>query len=161
MKGHVVAIEGEQPVIADRDPMGIAPEIAQHGRCATKGRLGVDHPVGLEKRVDEGAPLRRVMEVSGAAGEIELVPVVGAPQRVDKLPAKDPTQDFHGEEEARVLRVHPALVIERESARRHDQWTCGWRTRVWPQVWRILSTPISAPRWRESAATSRSVAALA
>ena len=30
-KGDVVAIEGEQPVIADRDAMGIAPEIAQHG----------------------------------------------------------------------------------------------------------------------------------
>ena len=31
---------------------------------------------------------------------------------------------------------------------------------VWPQVWRMLSTPISAPRCRGSARTSRSVAAL-
>ena len=31
LKGDVVAIEGEQPVIADRDPMGIAPEIPQDG----------------------------------------------------------------------------------------------------------------------------------
>ena len=29
LEGDVVAIEREQPVIADRDPMGIAPEIAQ------------------------------------------------------------------------------------------------------------------------------------
>ena len=34
------------------------------------------------------------------------------------------------------------------------------RTNVCPHVWRMLSTPISAPRWRGSAATSRSVAAL-
>jgi hypothetical protein len=30
-KGHVLAIEGEQPVIADRDAMGIASEISQDG----------------------------------------------------------------------------------------------------------------------------------
>jgi hypothetical protein len=29
--GHVLAVEGEEPVIADRDAMGIAPEIAQDG----------------------------------------------------------------------------------------------------------------------------------
>jgi hypothetical protein len=28
LEGDVVAIEGEQPVIADRDPMRLAPEIS-------------------------------------------------------------------------------------------------------------------------------------
>ena len=31
LKGDAVAVEGEQPVIADRDAMRVAPEIAQHG----------------------------------------------------------------------------------------------------------------------------------
>ena len=31
LEGDVVAIEGEEPVIADRDPVGIAPQIAQDG----------------------------------------------------------------------------------------------------------------------------------
>ena len=74
LKRDVVAVEGEQPMIADRHPMGIAPEIAQDGRCATEGRLGVDHPVGLEERIDEGVPLRRVTQVLGAAGEVEFDP---------------------------------------------------------------------------------------
>ena len=55
-----------------------------------------------------------------AARQVEFVPIVRAPQRLDKLPSKDPTQDLHRQEEARVLRMDPALVIRRESPCRHD-----------------------------------------
>ena len=41
LKRDVGAIEGEQPMIADRDA-GVAPEISQDGRRASEGRLGVD-----------------------------------------------------------------------------------------------------------------------
>ena len=67
-EGHVVAIEGEQPVIADGHPMGIAAEIAQDGRRAPEGRLDVDHPVGREERVDEGAPRGGGAEMLAATG---------------------------------------------------------------------------------------------
>ena len=83
VKGDVVAIEGEQSVIADRDPMGVAPEIAQDGRRAPEGRLRVDHPIGREERVDEGVPLRRVAEVLAATGEFELMVVVRAAERLE------------------------------------------------------------------------------
>ena len=69
----MLAVEGEQPVIADRDAMGVAPEVAQDGGRATEGRLRVDDPVGLEERIDEGVPLRRVAQVLGGAGEVEFV----------------------------------------------------------------------------------------
>ena len=72
LEGDVVAVEGEQPVIADRDAMGIAPEIAQDGGRAPEGRLGVDDPVRLEEGVDEDPPLRRVTQVLAATGEVEL-----------------------------------------------------------------------------------------
>ena len=120
VEGDVVAIEGEQPVIADRDAMGVAPEIAQDGGRAPEGRLGVDDPVGLEERVDEGAPLRRVTQVLAATGEVEFVLVVRAAERLDKLPAKDATEDLHGQEEAGVLRMDPPLMIRREATRGHD-----------------------------------------
>lgn len=55
-KGHVLAVEGEEPVIADCPAMRVAPEVAQDGGCATEGRLGVADPVGPEERVDEGSP---------------------------------------------------------------------------------------------------------
>ena len=68
MKRHVLTVEDEQSVIADRHAMGVAPEIAQDGGRTTEGRLGIHHPVGLEERIDEGVPLRRVAEVLGVAG---------------------------------------------------------------------------------------------
>ena len=69
----MLAVEGEQPMIADCHAMGVAPEVAQDGGRAAEGRLGVDHPVGLEERIDEGVPLRRVAQVLGAAREVEFV----------------------------------------------------------------------------------------
>ena len=59
-------------MIADRDAMRVAPEIAEHGCRPTEGGLRVHDPVGLEERVDEGVPLSRVPQVLGGAGEIEL-----------------------------------------------------------------------------------------
>jgi hypothetical protein len=37
--GHVLAIEGEQSVIADRHAMAVAPEVPEDGVRATKGLL--------------------------------------------------------------------------------------------------------------------------
>jgi len=51
-EGHVLAIEGEEAVVADRYAMGVAPEIPQDGGGATEGGFGIDHPVGLKERID-------------------------------------------------------------------------------------------------------------
>jgi hypothetical protein len=91
--------------------MGIAPEIVQDGGRPTEGRLGADDPVGGEQGVDEGTPLGGVTKVLGGTGEIELASGVGAAKLLDKLPQKDPTEDLHREEEARVLGRDPALMI--------------------------------------------------
>jgi hypothetical protein len=74
----VVAVEGEQPVIADRHAVGVATEIPQDSGRAAEGRLGVDHPVGLEERVDEGSPRRRGAQMLAAARQVEFVPIVRA-----------------------------------------------------------------------------------
>ena len=63
-EGHVLAIEGEQSVIADRHAMGVAPEVSEDGHSPTEGWLGVDDPVGLEERIDEGPPRRRIRRYS-------------------------------------------------------------------------------------------------
>ena len=65
-------------------------------------------------------PLGRVPQVVRGAGEIELAAGVGAAQLLDKLSAKDPTQDLHREEETGVLRVDPVVMIGREPTGRHD-----------------------------------------
>src|SRR4029450_11054924 len=91
----------------------------------TRARFPKTHPVGPKAPVNEGPPRRGVSEVLAPASEIELVPVVGMAECLDKLPAKDPTEDLHREEEAHVLGMDPALVIGRESARRHDAVDVG------------------------------------
>ena len=95
-KRDALAVEGDQPMIADRDTMRIAPEIPQDRGGAPEGRLRLDDPVGLKERVDEGVPLRRVAQRRGGAGEVELVTVVGTSQGVDTLAAKHPTQHLDG-----------------------------------------------------------------
>jgi len=117
-EGHVLAVEGEESVIADRHAMGVAPEVTQDGGCAPEGGLRVDHPVGVEERVDEGAPRSRRAQVLAAAGEVKFVAVVGAAKRLDILAAKDLTEDRHGQEEARVRGVNPALAIGRQPTSR-------------------------------------------
>jgi hypothetical protein len=74
-EGDVLPIEGEQSVIADRHAMGVAPEVPEDGVCATKGRLGVHHPVSVEERVDEGPPRRRIAQMLAPAGQVEFVAV--------------------------------------------------------------------------------------
>jgi hypothetical protein len=76
--------------------MGVAPEVAQHGGGPTEGRFGIDDPVGLEERVDEGLPRSGVAEVLAPPSEIEFVPVVRPSERLDELPAEDSTEDFTG-----------------------------------------------------------------
>jgi len=91
--------------------MGIAPELAQDGGRPAEGRLDVDDPIDGEQGVDEGMPLGGVAKVLGGTGEIELARGVGVAKLLDKLSTKDPTEDLHGEEEARVLGRDPALMI--------------------------------------------------
>jgi hypothetical protein len=72
VEGHPFPVEIDQAVIADRDAMGIAPEIPEHGRGSAKGRLGVDDPLRAKETVDKGAPGGRLTKRGGGATEIEL-----------------------------------------------------------------------------------------
>ena len=112
-------------MITDRHPMGVPPEIAQDGGRAAEGRLSIDHPVGLEEGVDEAAPLRRVAEVRTLAPKIEFARIVRAAYCLDILPTKDATQDLHGQEEAGVSRVDPAVVLRGDTSCRHDAMDMG------------------------------------
>ena len=161
-KRDALAVEGEQAMIADRHAMGVATEVAQHGGGAAEGGFRIDDPVGLKQRVDQRVPAGRVTEHGGGAAEIKRALGVGAPQPFDKLATKHPTQDLHGEKEAARIwdvpsvgdlarSLRPARRSARADASRGFGPRCGGCSRK----------PISAPRWRGSAATSRRVAALA
>ena len=47
LKGNAVFIAGNEPTVADGDPMGIARQIGEHGLGSGERTLGVDHPVDV------------------------------------------------------------------------------------------------------------------
>ena len=96
LKRDALAVEGAEPVIGDGDAMRVPSEVAQHGADAAEGGLGIDDPVGLKEGVDKGVPLRRLAQALRGTREVEHLPVVRAPERLDKLAPKDPAQDLHG-----------------------------------------------------------------
>jgi len=52
-EGYLVPVEGQQSVIADSHAMRVAANITKHLSWATEGRLRIDNPVFVEKRIDE------------------------------------------------------------------------------------------------------------
>jgi hypothetical protein len=59
-------------VVADRDAMGVAPQVPQHGCCPTESRFRVDDPVGVEEGIDKGVPLIWIAEALSGACEVEV-----------------------------------------------------------------------------------------
>ena len=47
LKGNTVFIAGNEPAVADGDPMGVARQLDEHGLGSGERSLGIDHPVGL------------------------------------------------------------------------------------------------------------------
>ena len=66
-KRHRVVGDGDEPVIRDRDAVGVAREVVQHVGRTAEGRLGVDHPrLAIEgsKERAEGADGRERFEAA-------------------------------------------------------------------------------------------------
>ena len=47
LEGDTAFIAGDQPAVADGDPMGVARQIGEHGLGTGERSLGIDHPVDL------------------------------------------------------------------------------------------------------------------
>jgi hypothetical protein len=92
-------VEAEEPVVGDRDAMGVAPEVVEHLRGAGEGPLGVHDPVGLPELSEPRREGRRLGEGREGAGEAELAVREGAPERVEVLGAEDGGESADGEEE--------------------------------------------------------------
>src|SRR2546426_11361851 len=79
---HVAVVDGKEPMIRDRDPVGVPAHVVQDLPGSTEGRLGVDHPVGrahrrevLGKRlaIAQGLKRRRKAEPAGVEGLLQIL----------------------------------------------------------------------------------------
>ena len=48
-EGHALAVEGDEPAIGNRDPVGVAGQVGEHSIGSTKRPLGIDHRFALSQ----------------------------------------------------------------------------------------------------------------
>jgi hypothetical protein len=71
-EADLAILASEEALVADGDPMGIAPEVGEDLLGSAEGALGVDHPVLRPELCEEGAEGRGLAERRGLPGEVEL-----------------------------------------------------------------------------------------
>ena len=130
-EGHALAIEGQQAMITDGNPMGIPPQIAKHLGRSAKCRFRVYNPIFLEERIDKSGQTLWILKFSDRTRKDELSLLVRYSQPLYELGAKDGTEHVHGQEEG-VFRVDPAFMVRGESARWNQAMDIGMEKEVLP-----------------------------
>jgi hypothetical protein len=109
----------DEPVVRDRDAVGVPREVVEHVGGAAKGRLGVHDPRLAIQRSQEGAKGGIRLQRRQRAREIEAPLSKGRPDAGHELAAKDFPQDRDRQEEARTG-VDPPGAVRGQAAHRHD-----------------------------------------
>ena len=111
--------EGDEPIVGERDPMGVATEVGEHVLGPGEGRLTVDDPGLGAEFLEPGGKRRRLGEGSQAPGEMQSAPVEGPPQAGETPAAEDLRQGADGEEEGGPG-GNPARAVPGERSARDD-----------------------------------------
>ena len=113
-------LHSDETLMADGNPMGIAPEVRHHLLGACEGRLGIDDPLlppqGIQPLAKRGGLLQRRCP----RGKLELPLGEGGVEAIEILPAKDPCEGAHGEQELPTPRRNPPVLLGHQSATRHE-----------------------------------------
>jgi len=118
-ESYLFPIERNEPVIADRDPMGIAAQIAKH-RCWTSHRLlDIDDPAFPTQRLNKSPECLGIFQRPGGATEAELVSAVCPFQSVEKLATKDFLEHTERKKEA-IPWCYPMAAIGGKATDRHE-----------------------------------------
>jgi hypothetical protein len=107
-----------------RYTVGVAAEIAENLLRATKGWFAVDHPVVAEEGAEERSESLRFHQKLKVPIEAEFTVGEGPLESIYELATEDPTQNFHGEEEA-IAGFDPAPVIRGDTAGRDHTMEMG------------------------------------
>jgi hypothetical protein len=81
---HAGLVERDQPAVGDGDAVGVARQVRQHGLGSCEGRLGIDEPVLLSERHQEGREGALVAEAGMIGEELQAVGNMGLGELVEK-----------------------------------------------------------------------------
>ena len=160
-EGDALLVERDEPGVGDRDAMGVAGEIGEHGLRSGERSLGVDDPIAAAQRRERGVEGALVGERArdrrrrrGGRPACRAA----SPSRKRRRNRRDST---------RTGRKKPGLqAIQRDPSGDRPPpgtmtWTCGWWVSAEPQVCSTAVRPMRAPRCFGSAAMVVSVSAAA
>ncbi len=118
-EGDGIGIGADQAGVRDRDPVGVAAEIGQHGLRPAEGRFGIDHPLGFAERGESGREGVRVDQLGQIAEEDQLTGPVQLHQFFQKQASEQPRQNPHVQEEPGFT-SDPLRAVWRQAAAWHD-----------------------------------------
>ena len=99
-EGNIAVSDGEDAVIADRDPVSISAEVLKDPRGAIKGRFAIDDPLLMVELSSEGVEVAGILEMTDAAGECELSRFESVFEEIKELASEQRRHDPYGNEEA-------------------------------------------------------------
>jgi len=94
-EGDMVAIDCEQTMIADRYAVRVSPQVPKHLGRASHSGLCVDHPILSKQGMEEGLEPRSVPQVRAGTEELQLLPAIRPPQRLDKFASEHTAEHLH------------------------------------------------------------------
>ena len=104
--------------------MGVARQVGEHGLRSGEGFLGIDDPLGLAQRREEGIEGGPVCETGLRAEEGEAAAAMEPGEPLEEQASEQPRQHPHREEEG-LPAGDPSLAVRRQTATRHDHVHMG------------------------------------
>ena len=111
-KGNIAVLDGEDAVIADRDPVSISAEVLKDPLGAIEGRFAIDDPLLMIKMSPEGFEGSGFLEMADAAGEYKIIRRETFFEKVKELAFEQRRHDPYGKEEPFAAR-HPSASVRR------------------------------------------------
>jgi hypothetical protein len=109
-ESNLFFVEGNKPVIADGDAMGIAAQIAKHRFWARHRLFHIDDPVFPMQRLKKNPEGFGISQWCRRTAETELVPTISTLESLEKLASEDFLENTDWEKEA-ISGSYPTSVV--------------------------------------------------
>ena len=99
-KGNIAVLDGEDAVIADRDPVSISAEVLKDPLGAIEGRFAIDDPLLMIKMSPEGFEGSGFLEMADAAGEYKSVRFEASFEKIKELASEQRRHHPYGKKKS-------------------------------------------------------------